>query len=176
MLCHPSAGYIHYPSYKAQTWRNTLMKPWQPATLHVRFFFVTKEIWWIMALYKLLGSQLNYCALPIPLSTGPIGFRTAPEQKTEAKIFSKLDLRSAYNLIHITEREEWKTASHTTKGHYEYLVMPYSLNSTPPILAGFYQWALQRPDKLLHHSLPLSKNISTMFARFSHIFSDTNSM
>jgi hypothetical protein len=38
----------------------------------------------------------------------------------------KLDLRSAYNLIHIREGGEWNTTFSTTSGHYVYLVMPYA--------------------------------------------------
>lgn len=34
----------------------------------------------------------------------------APEQLRQAKYFTKLDLRSAYNLIHMREGDEWKTS------------------------------------------------------------------
>ena len=43
---------------------------------------------------------------PYPLPLVP----TALEQLKGAKYFTKLDLRSAYNLIRVKERDEWKTA------------------------------------------------------------------
>lgn len=58
---------------------------------------------------------------PYPLPLVP----AALEQLRGAKIFTKLDLHSAYKLIPIKEGDEWKTAFHTTHGHYEYMVEPY---------------------------------------------------
>lgn len=63
--------------------------------------------------------------IPYPLPLVP----AALEQLWGAKIFTKLDFRSAYNLIRIKEGDEWKMAFHTSNGHYEYLAMPYGLTN-----------------------------------------------
>ena len=57
---------------------------------------------------------------------------SATEQLRGAHYFTKLDLRSAYNLMRIQEGDEWKTAFSTTVGHIKYLVMPYGLAKAPP--------------------------------------------
>ncbi|MBW0540969.1 hypothetical protein O181_080684 [Austropuccinia psidii MF-1] len=46
-------------------------------------------------------------------------------------IFSKIDLRGAYNLLRIKEGDEHLTAFRTKYGSYEYLVMPFGLTNAP---------------------------------------------
>lgn len=48
-----------------------------------------------------------------------------------AQIYTKIDLRGAYNLLRIAEGEEWKTAFRTRYGLYEYKVMPFGLTNAP---------------------------------------------
>ena len=49
----------------------------------------------------------------------------------KAKWFTTLDVRGAYNLIRMAEREEWKTAFRTRYGLFESLVMPFGLTNAP---------------------------------------------
>ncbi|KAI2657431.1 Transposon Tf2-8 polyprotein [Labeo rohita] len=53
--------------------------------------------------------------------------RTTLEELHGARVFSKLDLQSAYNFIRII----------TSTGHYEYRVMPYGLSISPSVFQTF---------------------------------------
>ncbi|QRW17432.1 Retrotransposable element Tf2 protein [Rhizoctonia solani] len=62
---------------------------------------------------------------PLPLLQNLI------EKLQGAKIFSKFDLKSGYNLVQIKEGNKWKTAFKTKYGLFEYLVMPFGLTNAP---------------------------------------------
>lgn len=58
---------------------------------------------------------------------------TVFENLQGASIFTKLDLRNAYNLVRIIQGDECKMAFNTPRGQYEYLVMPFRLSNAPTV-------------------------------------------
>jgi hypothetical protein len=55
------------------------------------------------------------------------------DQFGQAKIYIKIDLRGAYNLVWIKEGDEWKIAFWARYGYFEYNIMPFSLTNAPII-------------------------------------------
>lgn len=74
---------------------------------------------------------------PLPLIS------EALDRLVNVKIYTKLDIRSAYNLIRIREGDEWKTAFRTRYGHFEYLVMPFGLANAPATFQAYINHALR---------------------------------
>jgi hypothetical protein len=58
---------------------------------------------------------------PLPLIFGLFN------QLGQAKIYTKIDLRRAYNLVQIKRGDEWKTTFQTRYWHFEYNVIPFGL-------------------------------------------------
>ncbi|KAK3516619.1 hypothetical protein QTP70_022038 [Hemibagrus guttatus] len=93
------------------------------------FFFVGKKDGGLRPCIDYRGLNAVTVQYPYPLPLVP----AALEQLRGAQVFTKLDLLSAYNLVRIREGDEWKTAFHTTHGHYEYCVMPFGLTNAPAV-------------------------------------------
>jgi len=81
--------------------------------------------------YRKLNDITIRDSYPLPLINDML------EHLSKGKVFSKLDLRSAYNLVRIKEGDEFKTAFTCKFGHYEYLVMPFGLKNAPAVFQHF---------------------------------------
>ncbi|KAL0173533.1 hypothetical protein M9458_029501, partial [Cirrhinus mrigala] len=128
------------------------------------FFFVKKKDSGLRPCidYRALNAITVKYRYPLPLVP------SALEQLRTAKIYTKLDLRSAYNLIRIREGDEWKTAFSTTSGHYEYRVMPFGLANSPSYFQAFInevfrdmlnQWVIVYIDDILIYSDSYSEHV-----------------
>ncbi len=132
-----------------------------PAALS--FFFVSKKDGGLRPCidYRALNKITVKFRYPLPLVPAAL------EHLRGATVFSKLDLRSAYNLIRIREGDEWKTAFVTPTGHYEYRVMPYGLVNAPSIFQDFmhevlwkylHRFVLVYIDDILIYSRSMAKH------------------
>ncbi len=101
------------------------------------FFFVAKKDGGLRPCidYRTLNKITVKFRYPLPLVPAAL------EHLRGARVFTKLDLRSAYNLVRIREGDEWKTAFVTPTGHYEYCVMPYGLVNAPSVFQDFIRGA-----------------------------------
>ena len=61
----------------------------------------------------------------------------------DARYFTILDLKDAFNFIRIKQKNEWKTAFRTKYGTYEYLVMPFGLINAPTTIQKMFNKTLQ---------------------------------
>ncbi len=95
--------------------------------------FVGKKdrILWPCFDYRTLNDHTVKLPYPLPLVPAAL------EELRGSRIYSKLDLRSVYNLVRIREGDEWKRAFITLTNHYEYHVMPYGLSNSPFVFQGF---------------------------------------
>ncbi|KAL0173110.1 hypothetical protein M9458_033421, partial [Cirrhinus mrigala] len=127
------------------------------------FFFVGKKDGGLRSCidYRQLNSQIEQQPYPLPLVPAAL------EELRGAQVFTKLDLRSAYNLVHIRAGDEWKTAFVTPTGHYEYRVMPYGLSISPSFFQTFmnkvfreflHQFVVVYIDDILIYSRNLAKH------------------
>ncbi|XP_016422334.1 RNA-directed DNA polymerase homolog [Sinocyclocheilus rhinocerous] len=103
------------------------------------FFFVTKKDRGLRPCinYRALNKIMVKFRYPLPLVPAAL------EQLRDASVFTKLDLRSTYNLIRIREGDKWKTAFVTPAGHYEYCVKPYGLDNAPSVFQDFMNEVLR---------------------------------
>jgi hypothetical protein len=86
---------------------------------------------WLVIDYRGINEGTIKNRYPLPLLQDTLMNLSKP------KWFTKLDIRGAYNLIHIAEGEEWKTAFRTRYGLFESLVMPFGLTNTPAIFQNY---------------------------------------
>ncbi|KAK3559100.1 hypothetical protein QTP86_004111 [Hemibagrus guttatus] len=134
------------------------------------FFFVGKKDGGLCPCIDYRGLDAITVRYPYPLSLVP----AALEQLRGAKYFTKLDLRSAYNLVRIREGDEWKTVFHTTHGHYEYLVMPFGFTNAPAVFQSLInevfqdilgKWVIAYIDDILVYSTSLEEHVRHVLSR-----------
>ena len=77
--------------------------------------------------YRVLNKITIKNRYPLPLISELL------DQFGQPKVYTKIDLRGAYNLVCIKKGDKWKTAFQSRYRHFEYNVMPFGLINAPAI-------------------------------------------
>ena len=72
-------------------------------------------------------------------------------------MFTKIDLKDAFNQMRIKKGDEWKTAFKTRYRTFEYLVMPFGLTNAPATFQKYINWVLR--EKLDQEGVAYVDNI-----------------
>ena len=73
------------------------------------------------------------------------------------QLFTKIDLKDAFNQMRIKEGDKWKTAFKTRYGTFEYLVMTFGLTNAPATFQKYVNWVLR--EKLNQEGVAYVDNI-----------------
>ena len=65
------------------------------------------------------------------------------DQLIGSQLFTKIDLKDAFNQMRIKERDKWKTAFKTRYRTFEYLVMPFGPTNAPVTFQKYVNWVLK---------------------------------
>ena len=65
------------------------------------------------------------------------------DQLIGSQLFTKIDLKDAFNQMRIKEGDKWKTAFKTRYGTFEYLVMSFGLTNAPATFQKYVNWVLR---------------------------------
>ncbi len=101
-----------------------LLPSFLPFDSRASFFLASATL---QPLALVASPKLGLRQYPLPLISGLL------DRLRTGKIFTKLDLRGAYNLLRIRPGDEWKTAFRTHSSHFEYMVMPFGLTNAPVV-------------------------------------------
>jgi hypothetical protein len=102
-----------------------------PADAPILFVKKGDGSFWLVIDYRGINKGTIKNGYPLPLLQDTL------MNLLKAKWFMKLDICRAYNLIHMAEGEEWKTAFCTSYGLFKSLVMPFGLTNTPVIFQNY---------------------------------------
>jgi hypothetical protein len=112
--------------------KNQFIRPSQSSTGTPILFIKKKDSSLRLAVnYRGLNKITKKDRYPLPLIPNLL------DRLCSARIYTKLDLRGAYNLVRIADGDKWKTAFRTQYGLYEFQVMHYGLTNAPASFQRF---------------------------------------